>query len=51
MNTADFSQNLAARNVLAAGIDQELMRFVTHHDVTREDCLRTLEVVRAICGS
>src|SRR5262249_28829843 len=50
MNTAAFSQKLAVNNVLAAGIDNELMRFVTHHDVSREDCLRTLEVVRGICG-
>ncbi len=49
MTTAEFSRKLAAKNVLAAGIDDQLMRFVTHHDVSREDCLRTLEVVRAIC--
>jgi threonine aldolase len=51
MNTGEFSQRLAAKNVLAAGIDNEVMRFVTHHDVVREDCLRTLEVVRGICMS
>jgi threonine aldolase len=50
MNTAEFSRRLAEKNVLAAGIDQEQMRFVTHHDVSREDCLRALEVVRGICG-
>jgi threonine aldolase len=49
MNTGEFSRRLAASNVLAAGIDDEQMRFVTHHDVSREDCLRTLEVVREIC--
>jgi threonine aldolase len=49
MNTGEFSQKLAARNLLAAGIDNEVMRFVTHHDVSREDCLRTLQVVREIC--
>lgn len=49
MNTAEFSQKLAAKNVLAAGIDNEQMRFVTHHDISREDCLKTLEVVRGIC--
>ena len=49
MNTAEFSQKLAAKNVLAAGIDNEQMRFVTHNDVSRDDCLRTLEAVRAIC--
>jgi threonine aldolase len=49
MDTAEFSRKLAERNVLAAGIDHELMRFVTHKDVSREDCLATLEAVRAIC--
>jgi len=51
MTTAEFSRKLAAKNVLAAGIDNELMRFVTHHDVSGDDCLRTLEVVREICRS
>jgi threonine aldolase len=51
MNTTEFSQKLAAKNVLAAGIDNEQMRFVTHHDVSREDCLRTLEVVRAVLAA
>src|SRR5215472_2398127 len=35
MTTGEFSERLAARNILAAGIDNELMRFVTHHDVSR----------------
>lgn len=50
MNTADFSRKLAEKNVLAAGIDPENMRFATHMDVSREDCEKTLEVVRGICG-
>jgi threonine aldolase len=50
MNTADFSQKLAARNVLGAGINPEQMRFVTHMDVSREDCAKTLEAVRAVCA-
>ena len=29
----------------------ERIRFVTHLDVSREDCLRTLEAVRTICES
>ena len=50
MNTADFSRKLAEKNVLAAGIDPENMRFATHMDVSRDDCGKTLEAVRAICG-
>jgi threonine aldolase len=49
MNTADFSQKLAAKNVLAAGINPEQMRFVTHMDVSRTDCEAALEAVTAIC--
>lgn len=50
MNAADFNQELAKRNVLANAIGPELMRLVTHLDVSREDCLRTLEVMREVCG-
>lgn len=50
MNTADFSRKLADRNVLAAGIDAENMRFVTHMDVSREDCEAALEAIRGICA-
>jgi threonine aldolase len=50
MNTTEFTRKLAERNVLAAGIDSEHMRFVTHMDVSREDCIKTLEAVRAVCG-
>ncbi len=46
MNTVEFSQRLGAKNVLAAGIDAQQMRFVTHVDIGRDDCLQTLEAVR-----
>jgi threonine aldolase len=49
MDTAKFSRKLGEKKVLAAGIDQEQMRFVTHNDVSREDCGKVLEVVRGIC--
>ncbi|HET6936365.1 MAG TPA: threonine aldolase family protein [Candidatus Angelobacter sp.] len=49
MNTADFSRKLAERNVLAAGIDSENMRFVTHMDVSRSDCEQALREIRSIC--
>jgi len=50
MDTAEFSRKLGAKNILANGIDAEQMRFVTHLDVSRADCLATLEAVRAICA-
>jgi threonine aldolase len=49
MNTADFSRRLAERNVLAAGINPEQMRFVTHLDVSREDCVQALDAIRTVC--
>jgi threonine aldolase len=51
MNTADFSRKLAERNVLAAGIDPENMRFATHMDISREDCEKTLQAVHSICSN
>jgi len=49
MDADDFNQRLATKNVLANTIGHEQMRFVTHYDVSREDCLKTLGVVREIC--
>jgi threonine aldolase len=49
MDTAEFSRKLASKSVLAAGIDPQQMRFVTHLDIGQEDCLKTLDVVRTIC--
>ena len=49
MDTAEFSRKLGEKKVLAAGIDAEQMRFVTHNDVSREDCGKVLEAVRGIC--
>ena len=51
MNTAEFSRRLAERNILAAGIDADTMRFVTHMDVSREDCESALQAIREICGA
>jgi threonine aldolase len=48
MNTSDFSRKLAERGVLAAGINAEQMRFVTHMDVSREECTAALTEIRRI---
>jgi threonine aldolase len=50
MNTADMAKRLAERNVLCSGVNPQLMRFVTHRDVTRHDCECALEAVDAVCG-
>jgi threonine aldolase len=48
MEAADFNHRLATRNVLGNSIGPDQMRFVTHYDVSREDCLRALEIVREL---
>ncbi|HEX2327095.1 MAG TPA: low specificity L-threonine aldolase [Candidatus Angelobacter sp.] len=49
MDTAEFSRQLGGKNVLAAGINPQQMRMVTHMDVSRADCEQALETIRAIC--
>jgi threonine aldolase len=48
MNTAECSQKLKERGVLANGINPRQMRMVTHYDVTREDCFHALKIIREI---
>jgi threonine aldolase len=50
MTTAEMAKRLAERNVLCSGVNPQLMRFVTHRDLTRHDCECALEVVEALCG-
>lgn len=49
MDTSEFSRKLGEHKVLAAGIDHEQMRFVTHNDVSREDCVKVLDAVKSTC--
>jgi threonine aldolase len=48
MTTGEFSARLKERGVLAQGISPTEMRLVTHYDVSREDCLRALQIIRDI---
>lgn len=48
MTASEFSAALRAEGILMNGISPRLMRAVTHCDVTRKDCERTLETVRRI---
>ena len=50
MNTAEFSRRLADKNVLANGINPELMRFVTHLDVDRASCEHAVRVIEECCS-
>ena len=49
MEAAEFSRKLAEENVLANGVNAQVMRFVTHMDVDRSGCERALEVIARIC--
>jgi threonine aldolase len=50
MDSIDLSRRLAERNVLANGVGPQFIRFVTHRDVSREQCAQALEVVASVCG-
>lgn len=50
MEAPDFNQKLATRGVLANAIGLDQMRLVTHLNVSREDCLRALQVVKELCA-
>jgi threonine aldolase len=50
MKSDEFTRKLGERQVLAGGVNPELVRFVTHMDVDRSGCERALEVVRAVCA-
>lgn len=43
--TAEFSNRLKEKGILANGISSTHMRMVTHLDVTREDCERAVEIL------
>ena len=51
MTSYELAQKLAARNVLASGFGPQLIRFVTHLDVNREQCEQALEIVASTCGA
>src|SRR6185503_9935614 len=51
ISTAEFTEKLKGRGVLAINISAHEMRVVTHHDVSRADCEAALEAIKAVaCG-
>lgn len=50
MTTSEFSRRLGERNVLANGVNPELMRFVTHLDVNRAACEQAMRIIEEICA-
>jgi len=49
MSSGELSQKLGARNVLANGVGPQFIRFVTHLDVSREQCSAALRVLAEVC--
>ncbi len=48
LSTAEFSNELKSRGVLANGITPTQMRMVTHLDVSREDCRQAAAIVSEV---
>ena len=51
MTSGEMSCALAGHKVLANGVAAHLIRFVTHLDVSREQCAKALEVVGEVCAA
>jgi threonine aldolase len=51
MTSTELSRKLAERHVLANGVGPQLIRFVTHLDVSREQCAQSLEIIASVCGA
>jgi threonine aldolase len=49
MNPDEFARRLGERGVLAFGVGPNVMRMVTHMDVSREDCEQAVEEARQVC--
>jgi threonine aldolase len=49
--SAEISARLKARGVLINGINERLMRAVTHYDATRADCAQAIEAVAGAVAS
>lgn len=50
LDASEFSRRLAVRGVLVNGYAQS-MRFVTHCDVSHDDCARALEIIREVLAA
>jgi len=50
MASTELSRKLAERNLLANGVGPQLIRFVTHLDVSREQCGQAIEIIASVCS-
>jgi len=51
VTSAELSKRLHEQGVLANGVGPYAIRFVTHLDVSREQCAKALELVASVCGA
>ena len=51
ITSTELSRKLAQRNVLANGVSAQIIRFVTHLDVSREQCEQALDIIASTCGA
>lgn len=45
---AEFAERLRAQGVLVGSLDATTVRFVTHYEVSRDDCLTALRLIREV---
>ena len=50
-SSTEIAEALKSQGVLAGTVNPQLIRFVTHLNVSRGDCERALEGVRTVCNS
>jgi threonine aldolase len=48
LTTAESARRLKQRGVLGAGVGGTRFRFVTHYDVSREDCLLAAQALEEV---
>jgi threonine aldolase len=51
MTSGEISCSLAGHKVMANGVGPEQIRFVTHLDVSHEQCAQALEIVASVMGA
>ena len=51
ITAAELSARLVRRGVLASAFGPYIIRFVTHLDVSREQCAQALEIIASLCSA
>jgi threonine aldolase len=50
-SSTEIAKTLKSQGVLAGTVNPQLIRFVTHLNVSRQDCERALQILRTVCHS